>query len=324
MDTFKRARTRRLGGFTIIEMLVVTGIIALLVGILLPALSGVKKRSRKTAEMNAIKQVGHAWNLYGTNNNDAALPGYLSAAVQAAPVPGISRGWAVNYQYPDRTNIVPGVDNLTGPWPWRLLSYLDYNHELIHGYAFEEQQDVFTLQSEAKSVAYEPAFGYNGYYVGGWWDMTGSGPSYPVFQFYDHCSLPNATSSEKTHVTVPTTISQIQRSSEMVTFCSSAKFNEGTVVKGKLREDYPGSYIVTPPILADKDQWQPDPGNSINNVKIMTNSPVYCPIGRHTGAIAVLWADGHCDPQSFNALYDQYKWVNSANYKLYRHTTCAP
>src|SRR6185295_10907171 len=117
--------------------------------------------------------VGYAWQMYASNNSDAALPGYLETPVQAPPVMGVSRGWGVHYQYPDRTDIPPapayggGNPNIAGPWTWRLLSYLDYSHEMVHGYLREDDSDKFSMMTEAMKIAEGPAFGYNGYYVGG-------------------------------------------------------------------------------------------------------------------------------------------------------------
>ncbi|MHC4911092.1 MAG: prepilin-type N-terminal cleavage/methylation domain-containing protein, partial [Planctomycetota bacterium] len=82
-------------GFTIVEMLVVVAIIAALAAILLPALGAAKRRSKKTQEQNDIRQLGIAWNLYGNNYNDAAIPGHISEEVQQI--------WGVDYDYPTST-----------------------------------------------------------------------------------------------------------------------------------------------------------------------------------------------------------------------------
>ncbi len=50
------------GGFTIVEMLTVIAIITLLMGLLLPALSGAKRTSQKMKEINSLRQIGVAWN----------------------------------------------------------------------------------------------------------------------------------------------------------------------------------------------------------------------------------------------------------------------
>ena len=191
----RSVRSLRSCAFTIVELLVVIAIIGALVGLILPALSGVQKRSRKTRELNTLKHLGHAWMLYGNNNNDAALPGFLDAAVQMPPAIGVSRGWGVTYQYSDKHDIPIDANNYAGPWPWRLLSYLDYAQEVVHGYRDDDEDGMFVASSnpaEAKSIAYEPGFGYNGYYVGGYWEMDPTlTPPAPRYRFRASTNVPD-------------------------------------------------------------------------------------------------------------------------------------
>lgn len=67
MRTSKPTQSPR--GFTLIELLTVIAIIAILAGILIPAIGKVRKKAATVKAVNNVRQIGMANSLYSQENN---------------------------------------------------------------------------------------------------------------------------------------------------------------------------------------------------------------------------------------------------------------
>ena len=78
-------RHNRRRGFTITELLVVIGLIALLIGILLPALAAVKSGGLMTKSMANMRQIATWMRLYSSDNREFILPSQFDYSDNSYP-----------------------------------------------------------------------------------------------------------------------------------------------------------------------------------------------------------------------------------------------
>jgi prepilin-type N-terminal cleavage/methylation domain-containing protein/prepilin-type processing-associated H-X9-DG protein len=280
----RRSKMRALGGFTLVELLVVIGIIGLLLAMLLPVLGGVRRSASELRSQSGLRQMMIGYTMYHQENRGAVLMGYTPPTVN---------GGAVTVEDPvsGRTFGAPAADR----YPWRLLGYVGDIWEIIHSHtelpaipsASDSAADAFT---KAYRLSINPTYGINAVYVGG---QAG-----PIYQGFAGPSgdAPNV----GRHVVFRA--NEVRRSTELIVFADGKAYNAPGGDKGS------GLHYLTPP-RARGQNWEVVGGKvkRLNGGMLMG-----VPEGWYSKRVMVAFFDGHVESRLPGELEDMRLWANWA------------
>lgn len=207
-------------GFTLIELLVVIAIIAILFGMLLPALSQAKDKTRFINEIHSAKQLMLAHRMYTGDHDGFVLPGF-------------------RYGFPatDRIGRPILFPAIKARYPWRIAPYLGKNFEIL--YANRNRALLRSFAQEDKNYTYLaslfPSLGANSVFVGGDQDL-----------------LPNKKAFEKFGRFCVLRESDAEKPSSLITFLSARYQRDHS------EEVIEGFYRTRPPYLTERlwmEEW---------------------------------------------------------------------
>lgn len=280
-NSYRSDRSAR-PAFTIIELLVVVSIIAILLAILLPALSKARQCALITGELSAARQWSAAHQMYANDFRGAAIPGLASAAMVTnhEVTAKDERGRSIGAPQAQR-------------YPWRLLPYVDYTLGILY-----RQPDVISELprddfSYHYAVSLGPRMGINAAFVGGSADpVTG-------YAFHSSPSIRDRARARWGPRWYVSKVVDAQRPAELIAFASASGQKWNTL-------DLDGHYLLQPPSFTRR-LWSTKPADASTAPE--SNGNVTFRFGGRTVAAML---DGHAESLNWQEANDMRHWSPQA------------
>ena len=179
MDKLRHGRARQ-SGFTLIELLVVIAIIAVLMGLLLPALTQAKLKAQATACTSNLRQLQVGWQMYANDFGDILLPngpsvknlgnsGPVGSYTDSAGWCGVDEeGWGLqgpntNWGYYMRTVLAPYLNAQIRAYKCPADTVPSTNGQRLRSYSMNSQMGQYFLSQLGPAYALNNNPGYKVY-----------------------------------------------------------------------------------------------------------------------------------------------------------------
>lgn len=331
--------------FTLIELLVVISIIALLIGILLPALGSARKAARGSQNLSNLRQIGIGMNAYAAERK-AYLP-YMSSAPagSATSFAGVSSSkprW-VDYMYPymptKQVFFSPNMESgeiarMTNPF-WHIISGMaaeeavyanltaaDFNS--ITGEEMIANRDVwggYGLNFQAIGNSRKASYAqYNGSASTGWnaqMDITITAPSSTILAGDTHGSRNNGAAKDQWW-------NDSSYGSTGI-YTISGPLGSLNLGSGGSGRSSGGAFYANNTTNDFGESWDTASNWNTHDVRTKSDDPGWLrrdiPAQRNSGAAGMVWVDGHgtnstlaeLDDSDGDGKVDEGNWNGTGN-----------
>jgi prepilin-type N-terminal cleavage/methylation domain-containing protein/prepilin-type processing-associated H-X9-DG protein len=155
----------RLSGFTLVELLVVIGIIAVLMSVLLPALNSARRSANTTKCAAALKEIGNAFRLYSAEYTGFYPPSRiepiagrtytLSTGSYTAGTPAYWYDFLAKYMTRNRTGVNATASELQKGIFWGCTEWPSYLYDNAPNFVQRQVQTGYGMNT---SVGFTPTF----------------------------------------------------------------------------------------------------------------------------------------------------------------------